>query len=1236
MIKICFPLSQTLQNDDGMKKQNTSQIVAKRKSLFSRYLSKLPDRQRNFLRALAGTLLFILQRLLFGVVVLLFIIFLSYLGIKMASGTSFGPASAQALENTGAYVARLAHGDLGLTTTGSETLLPRPVTTVVSERLPRSLGLLGLSLIFASAVGIPLGILAARGRGQRSVGILVTTLVGISIPSFFAAFLLQWGITTFTRTAGIRLLPVGGFGWDDHIILPMVVLAARPIAQITRITFLAVRDTLSQDYVRTAYSKGLHRLQIMTVHVLRNAAIPILTTIGVSLRFALSSLPVVELYFGWPGAGLSLLKSISQQDDNLTVALALSLGVLFILVNLLLDLSYRIIDPRLSTKPDFVSAGQQFSFVNLLQQIFAEIGDLIINNSLVQRLRRSPEIDPNNSMQRLKSLAAAQEAETGANDQWENRERQSLKLILTNFSFVVGTILVFGLLSVVLFGPYLAPNSPFQTQSLVRVDGKLTPPPFAPNDTYPWGTDALGRGMLSLILAGAQQTLVLGMLVVAARAAVGILLGVLAGWSQGSLLDRTILAMAEIISAFPTLLIAMILILAIGIRLGMQPFIVALCFVGWGEMMQFVRGEVISLRPKLFIESAVAIGARSPRIVVRHILPNLLPSLISLTALEMGAVLMLLGELGFIGIFIGGGSLIELPSMAVLYSDVPEWGALLSNIRFQARSYPWTALYPMLAFFVSIVGFNLFGEGIRRLIAEGSLVINKLFNRYTLILAVVVVLGMNWYKDHSGALAFYRQQAGKFDVQNALHIDQELSAPEFSGRALGTTGMDQAADYIAEQFAELGVQPAGEAGTYFQTREHMYGKLHGLPAFSIRDGGPALIYGEDFAAYPGRMMTGSQGAGPVLFVSLGKTSPTAALGRIAYPDLDRADFSGQVLMVLSDREASLLSYKGKEGVLVVTDDPAKLSQRYTLSGRSGRGHNYLTGESWGDETPYIWISESTAERILAGSSYSLAELRRQSEVLAIEELYELQLPATVSIDMKDAQIEEMDVRHVIGYLPGTWGIERCTTCLDVKLIVVMAQYDAPPLGFNDEIIPAANDNASGVSVMLEVIRTLQESGYQPYKTFLFVAYSGEGLDGGEPTNNPDVQHFLQAKTGFTNFEVEAIIHVRSLGAGSGDRLQVSAGGSLRLAELFERSAKQMGTNAVRANEAIDISQIYDEGSTIQYGGQEAPTVRLYWEGWQAYSRSAVDSFENIHAQYLEDSGRAISLALMVIGRETEY
>ena len=122
--------------------------------------------------------------------------------------------------------------------------------------------------------------------------------------------------------------------------------------------------------------------------------------------------------------------------------------------------------------------------------------------------------------------------------------------------------------------------------------------------------------------------------------------------SDVGVLDRLIVSLSEVIAAFPTLLLAMILILGLGIRRGLAPFVIALCFVGWGETMQFVRGQVAAIHPRPYIESAVAIGVRTPTIIARHVLPHLFSSLTSIISLEMGAVLTLLGELGFLSIFI--------------------------------------------------------------------------------------------------------------------------------------------------------------------------------------------------------------------------------------------------------------------------------------------------------------------------------------------------------------------------------------------------------------------------------------------------------------------------------------------------------------------------------------------------------------------------------------------------------
>ncbi|MCP4541386.1 MAG: ABC transporter permease subunit [Chloroflexi bacterium] len=1183
-------------------------------------------------KAVSGILAFVAERLTFGILVLLSIIFLSYLGLDMARGTEFGPAVGRAFPRTAAYVGRLLHGDLGLTSAGSKTWLSIPVTQVIAETLPRSLGLLGISLLFAASLGSFLGILAASGRSQRSLGILLSTLVGVSIPSFFAAFLLQLALTTYTRRVGQSLLPVGGFGWDKHLILPMLVLAARPIAQITRIAFVSVRQVLQQDYVRTARGKGLYPLQVMAIHVIRNAAIPILTTIGVSLRFSLSSLPVVEFYFGWPGVGLMLLKGIAQQDDNLTVALSLCLGILFILVNLILELSYRFIDPRLWETPAHIASDKRQRPLEAIKAKLDDFVDLLTDNAITGWFKQRRARSHANAEGVPGSFHGVQ-AEDETTSTLANGKKSTLRAVLGNFPLTVGGLLVLGLVVVVFFGPRLTPTNPYRMQGLMQIDGKFNTPPFVPSQMFPWGTDVLGRGMMSLILAGAQQTLILAVMAVSARTVVGVVLGAIAGWTTGSRLDRLILGTAEVVSAFPTLLLAMILILALGIRQGMPPFVIALCFVGWGEIMQFVRSEVIAIRPQPYIESAVSVGARTPRIISRHVLPNLLSALISIVALEMGAVLMLLGELGFISIFIGGGAVMLTPGGKVHYSDVPEWGALLSNLRYQARSYPWTALYPMAAFFTAILSFNLFGEGFRRLVDQGNLIINRIVNRYTVTLTMVALVGLNWLSGNSGALAYYRQQAQEFDGDQALGHVTALTDPSFYGRALGTPGIDLAAEYIANEFEAMGVQIGGRENTYFQECSRGFMNLETIPLFAIEDGGPSPIYGKDYAAYAGLYAVNGEASSPVRFIAMGQQGGTniSSGWRTTYPELDRADFSGEVLLLLSDREAEYLSRRvPKDGMLVVTDDPDQLMRRFTIGSRGLYGGETLP--------PWLWISEETADRLLAGSEYTIAELREKSAELDMEQVFEMGLQTRVRVKVEGTLEERWPVQNVIGYLPGIYGYDRCADCLDTELIVVMAQYDTPPPDTEGIIYPAANNNASGVAVMLEAIRVMQETDYEPYRSFLFVAYSGEGLEGGESVSDPDVTRFLQAQPGFTNFKLEAIVKLRGVGGGTGDRLGISAGGSLRLAELFEKTAKRTGVTTVRADETIDISVIY-EGESMLSGvqeGQKAPTVRLFWEGWDEHSRLSTDTLANISVDSLEETGRTLALSLMILGREREY
>jgi hypothetical protein len=343
---------------------------------------------------------------------------------------------------------------------------------------------------------------------------------------------------------------------------------------------------------------------------------------------------------------------------------------------------------------------------------------------------------------------------------------------------------------------------------------------------------------------------------------------------------------------------------------------------------------------------------------------------------------------------------------------------------------------------------------------------------------------------------------------------------------------------------------------------------------------------------------------------------------------------GDVVMTLSDRDAYHLGGMQLDGILVVAGDEADMARRHTLSSQDPTWRIFGTGRQVGQDTPTLWISESVANHLLAGTGYTVTELRHKAEQLEQDQVFELRTDAIVSMEVQGTIHEKVPARHVIGHMPGH--SDSRYGGMNSQAIVVLAQYDSPPHSPDGVFYPGANDNASGVAVMLELARAMQEVGYQPYRTFLFIAYSGEGLEGGESVSPSDVRKFLQARPGFSaNLEVEAIVHLRGLGAGESDTLVLSATGSRRLLELFEESARRMDVRAHPGEEAVDISIVFEEKSRWERG-QEAPEIALSWEGWEVTSRLPTDTPEALSAGKLEQAGRALTLALMVMGRELQY
>ena len=1086
---------------------------------------------------------------------------------------------------------------------------------VVFETLKSSAGLLLLALGVALLTGLTLGIAAALSKRKTSSAlIMAVSTLGISTPSFLVAMFL-WVVNIWVhRTFDIKVLPSAGFGWDAHLVMPVIVLSMRPLAQIAQITYVSIRDILGQDYIRTAYSKGLSWRMVRNKHAIPNIMIPILTTLGSSLRYSLASLPVVEVFFEWPGIGSMLLENILQGSTALVIDLILSLGLFFLFVNSMIEFSFPLIDPRLRTDSGGEERTDQGTFLGWIQ----EVGNVLLawTRDLAQRFTpRTSSLPPLPAGLSLISI--------DREDTITKQRRWLLRNYLNNPAFIIGSLMVLTLLGIVLFGEQLTTTSPYRVHGVMSINGEIYAPPFGPSSVFPWGTDHIGRDIRALVLTGGIRTLTLAFFGMLARLVLGILLGIMAGWQRGGWIDRLVTGAIGVWAAFPVTLFAMILIQALGIQQGMWVFVVAISVVGWGEVAQFVRGQVISLKPQLFIESARSVGLRSDQVLGRHVIPNLVNSLIVLAALEMGGILMLLAELGYLNIFMGGGFRMmigeagRMVPIVAFYSDVPEWSALIANVRQYWRSYPWMALYPGLAVFFSIMTFNLFGEGLRRFLDDTYANLSRLFNRYTFTAAVVFVVVISLSLQASTPLSVYRAEGLKFDEQRVMRDIEVLSSLEMQGRETGTRGADLASLYISKRMAEIGIFPAGEKHSYLQYLVQPRLHLFEVPSLSILDesGQPLkqLTYKKDFAEIARFAGSSGDGQARVMGVAFGPVQDPSLSDEFGLSNSAAVDH----VVIVRAEDMEKVNRKPVKGILVIADES------YPLERVDLYPYLLMPREQF---RPLMVITPEVADTLLRTTGSSLAELdaARASLQPGTMELTAEGTQVNMSLQPRraDNYLDENYI-NVIGVIPGQGhfiGTEN-------QVIIVCAYYDGLGTDLTGTVYPGANDNASGVAVMLELARLLKESNYQPDKTILFVAWAG-----GERREGLSVVNVLNARPGASELNAEAVIELSGVGYGSGNSINLGNDSSYRLVKLFQDAASRYDLPTTTRGR----NPHYGLPLPTAFGGRDAMTLSISWDGSDSLAHTPGDVFAIIDPAKLYEIGRATYLTLLVISRETEY
>lgn len=241
------------------------------------------------------------------------------------------------LTQFGRFMGDLARGDIG------DSLWQRvPAMDIVIDRLPATLYLAGVTLGLAIPLAVVLGIISAiKPRSLADRCVTVIALTGVSTADFWLGLML---ILLFAVKLG--WLPTSGYGGIDFVVLPALALAVRPLGRISQVVRSAMLDEMNKPYVTTARAKGLHERVVIVGHTLKNAAIPILTMMGDEAASLLNGAVVIETLFGWPGVGILLIQAIEKRDLPLIEATVIVIALLIVTVNLLVDLTYSLIDPR--------------------------------------------------------------------------------------------------------------------------------------------------------------------------------------------------------------------------------------------------------------------------------------------------------------------------------------------------------------------------------------------------------------------------------------------------------------------------------------------------------------------------------------------------------------------------------------------------------------------------------------------------------------------------------------------------------------------------------------------------------------------------------------------------------------------------------------------------------------------------------------------------------------------------
>jgi hypothetical protein len=469
------------------------------------------------------------------------------------------------------------------------------------------------------------------------------------------------------------------------------------------------------------------------------------------------------------------------------------------------------------------------------------------------------------------------------------------------------------------------------------------------------------------------------------------------------------------------------------------------------------------------------------------------------------------------------------------------------------------------------------------------------------------------------AISTYREVASQFDEIRAMQVITDLTNPIFHGRESGTSADALAAEYISYQMEYAGLFPADGDGSYIHTVP--VSRLHVVeqPRLEILDTEGAVIrsfdYQREFADFGGPGMTYGEDQGQLMGIVFGPQSGDGKQELSALSQLQLADKT----VLIREKDYGRQGLANAAMILVVTSNNQTLQQKRLYFAPFYRGR----------AVPTFWINESVADQLLTRVGSSLEKLDQKENSLKAGEVYATDPGLKIHGSVLVAEQEDDQYHLVIGILPGEGAaMGRAGQALDNQVTIVSAYYDGVGDQPDGVIYPGANDNASGVAVMLEAARLMKQSPFAPKRTIIFVAWSG-----GERGDELDINNVMGTSRGLIGFVVNDVIEISGVGAGDGKGINLGGLSSYRLVDLAQKAAKRLGISVSTRGRGPHFNLVSETATRIQ---RDVPTMYLSWDGSDTKSHTLQDTLENIDPKKLNKSGQFLMLVLLVLSREMNY